>query len=398
MMIRRSKYEKSDLESLSSDANGSETKGEEAASRRRRGLCCCSAVTVLVCFFLWRWSLDGSLTTSHMSFRQKAGDTYWLVRSAHSRWTASSAVSVFPSSKQEAVVDFRASLEECAPVETALAMHLKVPKAASTTIFDLVYALSIENGFAVDSRPIYVNSEKIGRTKREYASYLSSFGSVKTIRTAHCPYVALGLFQQRPVYFGLVREPSKRLSSHYEYLHWGPRSKWATFWKGQNKEAPSFEACVSEKMKTNMQLPTPGDCLYWANAQLAYFCGLDCSPQAITANHDGPRALQKANRHVQEAFVAVGIVERLDDALFVFERVLPAFFANARARATGLVSRVNNNHRTKPKGLNSTIQTYLRDIVLPYEYRFYESLLTQFDTQFQACQRRQGLSSSDPLT
>jgi len=123
MMIRRSKHEKSDLESLSSDANGSETKGEEAASRRRRGLCCCSAVTVLVCFFLWRWSLDGSLTTSHMSFRQKAGDTYWLVRSAHSRWKASSAVSVFPSSKHEAVVDFRASLEECAPVETALAIR-----------------------------------------------------------------------------------------------------------------------------------------------------------------------------------------------------------------------------------------------------------------------------------
>ena len=32
----------------------------------------------------------------------------------------------------------------------------KVPKAASSTVFELMYALGSRNGFAVDSRPMYL--------------------------------------------------------------------------------------------------------------------------------------------------------------------------------------------------------------------------------------------------
>jgi len=100
-------------------------------------------------------------------------------------------------------------------------VHLKVPKAASTTLFDLVYALSGANAFSVESRPMYLDGARVNASAGEYAAFFAGLpADPPTLRTAHGPYLDYrwwGL-QREPAYFGLARDPLARLASHYEYV------------------------------------------------------------------------------------------------------------------------------------------------------------------------------------
>ena len=88
-----------------------------------------------------------------MSFRQHSGDAYWLAAAAASearrRWRGGRA-------RARPRFNATAARRDCRPQRPNLVMHLKVPKAASTTVFDLVTALAAKNGYAVNSRPMYV--------------------------------------------------------------------------------------------------------------------------------------------------------------------------------------------------------------------------------------------------
>ena len=123
-----------------------------------------------------------------------------------------------------------------------------MPKAASTTVFDLIGTLAPKNKYRVNNRPQYLDAKHETRSARAYARYFLAL-KPRTVRSAHGVYLdfarLLGpgaLRRTPPCYFGLVREPTKRLRSHYDYLHWGPRSPWARFWKGQDAGAAT-SAC-----------------------------------------------------------------------------------------------------------------------------------------------------------
>ena len=72
----------------------------------------------------------------------------------------------------------------------------KVPKAASSTLFDLVYVLAPRNRFAVDSRPMYPagggganepraeDARAINASAREYARWYAA-RAPRTVHTAH---------------------------------------------------------------------------------------------------------------------------------------------------------------------------------------------------------------------
>lgn len=346
----------------------------------RRGPC---AISAMALFVLWSYSIDGWLNARHMSFRQRAGDAYWVAASTAQQWRT-------PAFKGKTLVNASAA-RDCKPQRPKLLMHLKVPKAASTTVFDVLYALAAANHFAVNSRPFYVDRAQPRRSAKEYARYLASLAA-PTARTAHGAYIDVGgLGLPRPAYVALVRDPVRRLVSHYDYIHWGPRSAWATFWKGQDRNAPDFYTCVADhSFRRN---DDHGDCLYWANAQLAYFCGLSpaCQPLEITYGTTGPAALQRALDHVDRDFVVVGLVEDLDHAFIVLERVLPSFFAGARRKATGLVSRANTHvsHHRRRRQLHtynaSVLDDRLRRSVLRWECLLYDRLAAAFRRQLAAC-------------
>lgn len=320
----------------------------------------------------------------HMSFRQRLGDSYWVALGYGQQWRSRSW-------RGHASVNITLARVWCAEQFPGLLMHLKVPKAASTTLFDVLYALAPKNDFAVNSRPLYVDTKRPRHSAAQYAAYLAALPK-NTARTAHGPYLdfaTLGVASSRPAYVALVREPARRLASHYNYIHWGPRSRWARFWKGQNSSAPAFESCVAQKMAKVPLIrdEDKGDCLYWANVQLAYFCGLGCQHLDITYGNAGPRYLERALANIQRDFVAVGIVEEIDASLRLFAAVLPSFFRGAPDEARGIVARATTHHDPEPSLTPRGFHAFLANTVLPYEYQLYAALNSSFQLQLAACRQ-----------
>ena len=114
-----------------------------------------------------RVAAAAQVRAGHMSFRQHAGDAYWLWRAKASEVAAfgPSLGGGGGSGKKRGPggaggFNATAARRFCAPQAPDLVMHLKVPKAASTTVFDLVNMLAPKNGFAVNSRPMYLDERR----------------------------------------------------------------------------------------------------------------------------------------------------------------------------------------------------------------------------------------------
>lgn len=93
------------------------------------------------------------------------------------------------------------------------------------------------------------------------------------------PLTHAGVLSIRPVYIGTLRDPLKRLISHYEYLHEGPRSMASIERHGQVHEGiPDFATCVAQYIHSvaageSDDKADKWNCMHWANIQLKYFCG-----------------------------------------------------------------------------------------------------------------------------
>ena len=205
-----------------------------------------------------------------------------------------------------------------------------------------------------------------------------------------------------------MREPLKRLESHYDYIHWGPRSRWATFWKGQDRSTPSFDACAArhaaaaraakaDDAARRLRPAAPsqadkGDCLYWANAQLAYFCGVDaaCAFDRLRTRDGGQAALRRALANIDRDFAVVGVVEDLAGSFGALETVLPTYFAGMRAayEAQSTHSRANAatpKRDDTPEDASVDVDAYLRHHVLKWEYSLYDRVYRRFRDQKRAC-------------
>ena len=164
-----------------------------------------------------------------------------------------------------------AARHACEPQAPELVLHLKVPKAASTTVFDLIGTLAPKNKYRVNNRPQYLDAKHETRSARAYARYFLAL-KPRTVRSAHGVYLdfarLLGpgaLRRRRRCYFGLVREPTKRLRSPFDYLHWG-RGRLGAVLEGPGRARPrSGTASTAEAEREESR----GGCLYWANAQLS---------------------------------------------------------------------------------------------------------------------------------
>ena len=347
--------------------------------KRRCAACVALAALGVAVIVMPRRTVDLKLDAAHLTTRQWLGDAYWAARAA-----AAEAASV-PRHKHYHF-NGTAARHACEPQAPELVLHLKVPKAASTTVFDLIGTLAPKNQYRVNNRPQYLDAEHETRSARAYARYFLSL-KPRTVRSAHGVYLdfarLLGpgaLRRTPPCYVGLVREPTKRLRSHYDYLHWGPRSPWARFWKGQDAGAPPFWDCVERRRQSGNREESRGGCLYWANAQLQYFCGVHRS-----CREGSEAALRRALAHARSAFAAVGVVEDLTGFLEVLERVLPGYFAGVAGTYARATIHARTTHHVATEVVPPAARDFLRTDVLKWEYALYAAVERDFRRQKQAC-------------
>ncbi len=331
-------------------------------------------------------------------------------------WTATAAVPTYTAEQKAALSAWNSSaaLRSCqAVLDTPLVWTLKTPKAASSTLQDLILALAaLKPGrFVVNTRQLRPRDPRLsfgseGEPERRammlrlYSEYFSSLRR-RTVYTAHGWFIDLerhgkghgsngspaaaapakllhpehhGFVAYRPVCIGTMRDPLKRLLSHYNYLHSGPRSLTTRLRHGPQAGdgAPSFEQCVRQAhMREPITLATSGGknrkiqqqqqqplsaaaaaalerkfkCLHWAGVQLKYFCGYADYETCEAAAQD---ALDIAIGNVDKHFLLVALVERFHESLEILERLLPVIFSGISDLYKDMgSSRVNTNNKAR---------------------------------------------------
>jgi len=144
-------------------------------------------------------------------------ESYENLHSSFNQWQ-SFRVPVVPPRRKAKLGQWRFDRSRCVVLnDTFLAMGMRVPKAASSTLEDLVQGLASPNGFTMSNVVERHSSPNINRSEEEHrlVAYLSALER-RTVHTAHVPFLNFGaLGSPRPVYFSTIRDPYRRLSSHY---------------------------------------------------------------------------------------------------------------------------------------------------------------------------------------
>ena len=176
----------------------------------------------------------------------------------------------------------------CLPVpESHLLMAMRTPKAASTTLEELIEKLAKVNHFVVNKVALLSFNQPASdiESQRErinsYCKYFSSL-SKRTVSVAHIRYLDFtGYSYPQPIYVGTIRNPVARMQSHYNYDHFADRP-----WHISHQErgadtglrSPTFVECVRAQMNGTTNLnPAAYTCMntVYLNVQLRYFCGMD---------------------------------------------------------------------------------------------------------------------------
>lgn len=176
----------------------------------------------------------------------------------------------------------------CLPLgDSFLLMAMRTPKAASTTLEDLIEKLSKENRFVVNkvalislTNPGPSDQEQIARVE-SYCSYFSSLRK-RTVSVAHIRFLDFAAHHfPEPFYVGTIRNPVTRMQSHYNYDHFADRP-WHISHEERGADTarrpPTFVECVRAHIAHNgTNIPAMYTCMnpVYLNVQLRYFCGMD---------------------------------------------------------------------------------------------------------------------------
>jgi hypothetical protein len=165
---------------------------------------------------------------------------------------------------------------------------MRTPKAASTTLEELVSKLASKNKYVVN-HVTYLSLESkekkdadaFTERAKEFCEYFASMNK-RVVHVAHLRYLNFEQFRlPQPLYVGTIRDPVLRMQSSYNYdffadrpihvEHVGDDSKS----KIRTHDTPTFVDCVRAHIKGNA--PSSYACLrpVYTNTQLRYYCGMN---------------------------------------------------------------------------------------------------------------------------
>ena len=99
------------------------------------------------------------------------------------------------------------------------------------------------------------------------------------------------------------------------------------------------------------------------------------------------KALKIAKAHVEKYYAVVGILERWEESLQLFEHYVPAYFRNARKIFNGVYKTNEKNYNRNDIKFHTP--AYIKDIVaknFTQELEFYEFCKQRFQKQLLAIQ------------
>jgi hypothetical protein len=306
---------------------------------------------------------------------------------------------------------------------------MRTPKAASTTMEELVIQLSAKNRYVVSMVTTLSPFSKIllpddyTHRGKEFMKYFTSLHR-RTVHVAHLKYLPFREYgYPQPIYIGTLRDPIERVISHYNYDNFGDRPMHPkhdnTYASTIGKTAITFEDCVRLSMSNVTRIPGTNQTVYrfqsgrsclstkYLNVQLRYYCSMvDVRCKVTNPNNELELkyAYEKALRNIKNEFAVIVITEQMSTYIQLLEKVVPHFFKGiyhtyANSGSSGLRSNSNNKitkqHRRlidtgdqstinstsllsatsstpkKSSNLPKEVRNYLSD-VLKYEIMLYE--------------------------
>eukprot|EP00730_Choanoeca_flexa_P012734 TRINITY_DN4568_c0_g1_i2.p1 TRINITY_DN4568_c0_g1~~TRINITY_DN4568_c0_g1_i2.p1 ORF type:complete len:296 (+),score=37.68 TRINITY_DN4568_c0_g1_i2:143-1030(+) len=140
--------------------------------------------------------------------------------------------------------------------------------------------------------------------------------------TRHFPWMDFTQFgYPQPLYINTLRDPIERAASAYEYARVGEIRLRNELLKllGPEQADWDFHRCVREGQRCNAYQKIVDGAL---TLSTRYFCGHD-----LRCYTDPEAALRIAKQHLDEEYIAVGLLEAHTHSLQLFKTLLPSYFS-----------------------------------------------------------------------
>jgi len=196
---------------------------------------------------------------------------------------------------------------------------------------------------------------------------------------------------EQPTMINVVRDPVSRFSSMYYFNRYGFSSMGSAarqgatrhVWKGKEEDMDqTLDECIIKQSD---------ECLEPIQVMVRYFCGVgeECGMKAIGAPGPfGPKndwnkvakAAELAKHNIINNYFAIGIVEQFDASLDLFEKLLPDFFAGAKAayHSEEVMTKRASSSTAVKHGFNNETRAFMEAGPLRYEMDLYNLIVSIF--------------------
>jgi len=211
---------------------------------------------------------------------------------------------------------------------------------------------------------------------------------------------------EQPTYINVVRDPVTRFSSMYYFNRYGFKSmgtearQGATrhSWKGTEEDiARTLDMCMEEQGE---------ECTEPLQVLVRYFCGTaqECNMKSPKMGKFGSlndwnkvaKAAELAKTKIITQYYSIGLMEKFDETLALFEKMLPGFFTGAPAayRSQFVQTQRESSKTAHTDGFSNATRTWLEEGPLRYEMDLYQLISSIFYERLNFF----GIGAEQPLT
>ena len=267
-------------------------------------------------------------------------------------------------------------------LNTDLILYNRVPKCGSTTIINLMKACRrlMKERYEIFN-DIEPNQAHYLPTLAERLDFVRNSVDISKkkplIYLRHLHFINYTHYgESMPLYINIIRDPVEHFISNYYYLRHGfanakngaNATKWNHSHVVDNDERDvTLEECINKQYKT---------CAKPYSDLIAFFCGNDS-----WCRKRDKRALAAAKENVKKYYLVVGVLERFDDTLTMFEKILAQYFKYIRIVYKRNQKTLLERSKTKNKSADpQQVRDYLAKHLAP-EIELYKFVVDLMDTR-----------------
>jgi len=287
------------------------------------------------------------------------------------------------------------------PPSSQFVFHNKLPKSGSTTMKYIISSLQKANDFHMDYQSPCINKATCATDPADGIGAESTLANhVKAERDQHPGKFILLKHQywlnftehgmEQPTYINVVRDPVTRFASMYYFNRYGFKSMGSAArqgavrhsWKGTEEDIKrTLDMCMEQQGE---------ECTEPLQVLVRYFCGTaqECNMKSAKMGKFGAlnnwdkvaKAAELAKKKIITQYYSIGLMEKFDETLSLFEKMLPGFFAGAPAayRSQFVQNQRESSKTAHTDSYSNSTRSWLEEGPLRYEMDLYKLISAIF--------------------